>query len=208
MTFILGGFLQSLGRTLRALVRPFFLPPGSVPPPPSKTSKPQSAATSAATSETDTAAPAPPQPPRKIPPPPQTPIKWFYDVVGIIATQLALNFAVAPFMLLSIEASITAWRAVYFYGLVMAFLPILVFRLGLAGLLKAKLKKRDHKATSEAALQERKRIEWEAENERKRKLRGEGIASMGMDVERLMEEEEKEAARRERREAREAKKEL
>lgn len=200
MTFVLGGFLQSLGRTLRALVRPFFLPPGSVPPP--KSSKPESTVTSAAMSETDTAAPPPPsQVPKKIPPPPQTPLKWFYDVIGIVATQLALNFAVAPFMLLSIEASIAAWRAVYFYGLIMAFAPIIIFRLGLGAILKAKLKKRDYKATSAAALQERKRIEWEAENERKRKLRGEGIASMGMDVERLLEEEEREAVRRERKEA-------
>lgn len=197
MTFVLGGFCQSLGRSLRSLVRPFFLPAGSVPPP-VKSSKPATNLKGAPVAAAAPDTPSPAAPPKKIPPPPQTPLKWIYDGLGIIATQLALNFAVAPFMLLSIDASLAAWRAVYFYGLIIVGVPIFVLKAGLAQQLKSALRKRDAKAHKTADDEERKRLEWEAENERKRKLRGEGIASMGLDVEQMLEEEEREERRQER----------
>ncbi|KAK4049456.1 Lysophospholipid acyltransferase [Microbotryomycetes sp. JL201] len=194
MTFVLGGFYQSIGRLLRALVRPFFLPPGSVPPPKSfKTPTP-------AQNDPKTMKPAQSSaPPAKTPPPPQTPLKWAYDVAGIIVTQLALNFAVAPFMLLSVRASWQAWRVVYFYGLAMAALPLLVFNLGLARHLKRTLRRRDEKAAARAATEdEKKQLQWEqryeGERERKRLARMEsGIPSIAPDVERMMEEEKRQA---------------
>ncbi|KAM0792801.1 hypothetical protein ACM66B_002570 [Microbotryomycetes sp. NB124-2] len=196
MTFVLGGFYQSIGRLLRALVRPFFLPPGSVPLPPKSNKAPPAPAVALAT-EKKTDKPAPP--PAKTPAPPQTPLKWAYDIAGIIVTQLALNFAVAPFMLLSVRASWQAWKVVYFYGLAMAVVPLLVFNLGLAKTLKRALRKRDEKVAARAATEEeKKQLQWEqryeGERERKRLARMEsGIPSIAPDVERMMEEEQRQA---------------
>ncbi|KAK4056260.1 Lysophospholipid acyltransferase [Microbotryomycetes sp. JL221] len=196
MTFVLGGLYQSIGRSLRACVRPFFLPPGSVPLAPSH--KPPSATTPSPAKEGKQEVSTPPIPVVKTPPPPQTPLKWAYDVVGIVMTQLALNFAVTPFMLLSVRVSWQAWKVVYFYGLVLAVVPMVVFNFGLAKHLRRTLKKREEKASSRAATEEeKKQLQWEqkyaGERERKRLARQEsGIPSIAPDVERMMEEEERE----------------
>ncbi|GAA6063886.1 hypothetical protein JCM10212_001368 [Sporobolomyces blumeae] len=187
LTFVLGGFCQSLGRMLRSCVRPLVLPPGSTPTGPSKA----------------TPAPVPtvkvdPQgrPPVKVRAPPQTPLKTLYDVVGIVSTQLVLNFVVVPFLLLDVATSLEAWRAVSWYGLWMVFVPIAAFHLGLAQALKRRIKRRDLRKverTRDEQEMERKRLEWEASEERKRIRRGEGVPGIGMDFESMVEEEEREA---------------
>lgn len=198
MTFVLGGFCQSLGRSLRSLIRPFFLPPGSVPLSKSATapSIPLAPSTGPAALPKG-AVNTVPHPTiidarKKMVAPPQTPLKWFYDILGIVCTQLALNFAVAPFMLLSVEGSLAAWKVVNYYGLFLVGVPILALKLGLAGVLKRALRKRDEGAVRSAdGDEERRRLAWEREEQRKRLARGEGIASIGMDVEHLLEEEER-----------------
>lgn len=204
MTFVLGGFCQSLGRSLRSLIRPFFLPPGSVPlsksaTAPSLPSAPPTPATEEVEPKLNTVNhPTVADAPKKMVAPPQTPLKWAYDIAGIVATQLALNFAVAPFMLLSVQGSLAAWASVNYYGLFLVGIPILALKLGLTGALKQALKKRDEKAVREAGgEEERKRLAWEREEQRKAAARGKGIPSMGMDVEQMLEEEEREEKRRE-----------
>lgn len=44
-----------------------------------------------------------------------TPHKRYYDFFTWLVTQLAFTFTVAPFILLTLPASITAWSRVYFY---------------------------------------------------------------------------------------------
>lgn len=179
MTFILGGFLQSLNRSLRTLLRPFFLPPGSISLRPSHTAPPTSAST----------------PIKKLTPPAQTLSKYAYDASGILATQFALNFTVAPFMLLEVGTSLAVWKSVGWYGLYMTFLPILFFTLGGSRLFKGQLKSRDarfrKKEERESDEREkRERVVWELEEERKRVRRGEGVASMALDVEEMADEED------------------
>ena len=43
------------------------------------------------------------------------PSKRYYDIVSYLATQLAFSFTVAPFCILSLSGSLTAWARVYFY---------------------------------------------------------------------------------------------
>lgn len=210
MTFVLGGFCQSLGRSLRSCVRPFFLPPGSVPLPKSATAPSlPSAPSTPATEKVEPTLTAINHPTvadarKKMVAPPQTPLKWAYDIAGIVATQLALNFAVAPFLLLSVRDSLAAWASVDYYGLIGVGIPILVFKFGLAAAFKKALRKRDEKAVRKAGgEEERKRLAWEREEQRKAAARGKGIPSMGMDVEQMLEEEEREERRLE-----ESKKEL
>ena len=56
---------------------------------------------------------------RDAPPPPQTPAKQAYDLVGTVCTLLLLNYMAAPFMLLSIQDSVTGWSRLGHYGLIM-----------------------------------------------------------------------------------------
>lgn len=81
----------------------------------------------------------------------------------------------------------------------MVFLPTLLFNLGLAKTLKGLIRKRDskEKRTKEEEESERKRLEWEKSEEEKRVRRGEGVPGIGMDIETMMEEESKLAARKE-----------
>lgn len=199
LTFVLGGFAQSLGRLLRNHVRPFFLPPGSTTttktsppsratpaPVPSVKIDPSSSSSSAPTTTTTTAV-------VKVRAPPQTRVKTLYDVVGIASTQLVLNFAVTPFLLLDVSRTVQAWRSVGFYGLLMVFVPTVLFNLGLKGVLKTRIKRRDQLAvrTKDEDEVERKRLEWERFEEEKRLRRGEGVPGIGMDIETMMDEERK-----------------
>lgn len=77
----------------------------------------------------------------------------------------------------------------------MTFLPILFFQLGGSSLLKGQLKSRDarfrKKEERESDEREkRERVVWELEEERKRVRRGEGVASMALDVEDMADEED------------------
>ncbi|EER28995.1 lysophospholipid acyltransferase [Coccidioides posadasii str. Silveira] len=47
-----------------------------------------------------------------------TPLKRYYDILGWLTTQLALSFAAAPFIILQFTDCITAWKHVYFYGII------------------------------------------------------------------------------------------
>ncbi|GAA5952711.1 hypothetical protein JCM21900_000412 [Sporobolomyces salmonicolor] len=195
LTFVLGGFCQSLGRSLRACLRPFFLPPGALTP----VSDP-SKATPAPVPSVKVDSSSSPAPKVKLQPPPQTGLKTAYDVAGIIATQLVLNFAVAPFLLLDVPSSLAAWKAVGWYGLWLVFLPILLLNAGLAKQLKGMQKRRDSRArsrTKDEEESERKRVEWEKQEEEKHRRRGEGLPSMGLDVEGMVEEEERQEQQRE-----------
>lgn len=49
-----------------------------------------------------------------------------------------MNFTAMPFMLLEVRKSIQGWRALYFYGIVMAVVPMLLFRAGLGAALDNK----------------------------------------------------------------------
>lgn len=109
------------------------------------------------------------------------------------------DFAVVPFLLLDVRSSIEAWRQVSFYGLYLVFVPFLALNV-LGGLahLKRLQRKRDARAASgqgklsaEEREQERKRVEWEKQEEEKRMRRGEGVPSLGLDVEGMVEEEER-----------------
>lgn len=195
MTFVLGGFCQAVNRSLRAGVRPFALPPGAL-------TTPSSIGTPVPMPKVDVqpgdkSAPPPRNLPKvKLQPPPQTPIKTLYDIVGTICTLTTLNFAVVPFLLLDARLSIRAWREVDFYALYMIFIPFLVLNVfGGVGVLKKYQKRRDRKRTEREEEQERRRIEWEAREERKRQLRGEGLPSLGLDVEEMLREEEEEERR-------------
>ncbi|GAA5846641.1 hypothetical protein JCM5353_000744 [Sporobolomyces roseus] len=190
LTFVLGGFAQSLGRILRNNVRPFFLPPGSTSTSPSRATP----APIPSLKVDPTAASLPDK--VKLRAPPQTLSKIAYDIVGIVCTQLVLNFTVTPFLLLDIPRTMKAWRAVGFYGLILVFLPTLVFNFGLAKDLKRRIRKRDAKErTKEEEEVERRRLEWERSEEEKRVRRGEGVPGIGMDIETMMNEEKKLADR-------------
>ncbi|GAA5976711.1 hypothetical protein JCM5350_006728 [Sporobolomyces pararoseus] len=198
LTFVLGGFAQSLGRLLRNHIRPFFLPPGST-----ITSPAHATPAPIPSVKIDPSKPvSAPLEKVKIRAPPQTPIKTAYDVVGIVCTQLVLNFAVTPFLLLDVPKTLTAWKTVGWYGLFMVFVPTLAFNFGLKKKLRSLIKKRDAKEqrTKEEEENEKKRLEWERAEEEKRVNRGEGVPGIGMDIENLMKEEERLAKLEEERE--------
>ncbi|GAA6000668.1 hypothetical protein JCM10207_004601 [Rhodosporidiobolus poonsookiae] len=191
MTFVLGGFAQSLNRALRAGLRPFFLPPGAL-------SNPSPSAAPAATAGVDAVAKNAVAPAKaKVPPPPQTALKTLYDIGGTVCTLFVLNFAVVPFLLLDVRSSLAAWRAVHFYGLHLVFVPFVLLNwLGGLATLKRMQKKRDAAAAKPSAGEkkaEEERVRWEKQEEEKRRRRGEGVPSMGMDVEHMVEQEEREA---------------
>ncbi|KAJ5545390.1 Membrane bound O-acyl transferase MBOAT [Penicillium sp. DV-2018c] len=56
-----------------------------------------------------------------------TPNKRYYDILSWFATQLTLNFAVVPFILLNFQDSLTVWSRIYFYGIINCAVPLLAF---------------------------------------------------------------------------------
>ncbi|KAF8607705.1 MBOAT-domain-containing protein, partial [Ceratobasidium sp. AG-I] len=106
LTFILGGFISAVARQCRTYLRPLFTPP-LLSPPPAKGQKAVKVA---------------------LPPPPPTLPKRIYDLLGVICTQLLLNYATAPFCLLTVSASITAWKNMGWYGHVMVLVPLVFFK--------------------------------------------------------------------------------
>lgn len=117
ITFLLGGFVQSLGRKVRTNVRPFFL-----------------AANYPLLSGSEKTAAE------------RTPLKRVYNFFSWLSVQLVLNFIVAPFMLLSVVPALEAWWRVSFYGLFMTFVPLGLFSLGLGKRLRKMQKARAEKA--------------------------------------------------------------
>ena len=47
-----------------------------------------------------------------------TPYKIYYDILSYLATQIAFCFTTAPFVLLSLPASLRVWARVYFYAVI------------------------------------------------------------------------------------------
>jgi len=128
MTFVLGGFITSTARQVRQYIRPLVIP---VPPPsnPNDKSKP--------------------------PPPPQTLLKRVYDLAGTILTGLILNFASAPFLLLTARDSLTVWSRVNFYGLWVVFGGLVFFHAGGRAWLKSLQGQRMKKAGVQAPTTEK-----------------------------------------------------
>ena len=84
----------------------------------------------------------------------QTPIKRIYDFLSIISVQMAINFIVIPFMLLEVKPTFLAWSRVYYYGLLLCFVPLAVFKLGLSRALKNSQKRRAARAgVTDAAIE-------------------------------------------------------
>ncbi|SPO22271.1 related to ALE1 - broad-specificity lysophospholipid acyltransferase [Ustilago trichophora] len=108
LSFILAGFMQSAAKMLRRHVRPIFFAQPNVPNP--------------TFGNVFTF----------------TPSQLVYCTASVIVSQVTLNYAVAPFMLLEFKASISGWKAVYFYGHVLTFIAIMAFQNGLGKTLDKK----------------------------------------------------------------------
>jgi len=72
-----------------------------------------------------------------------TPSKRYYDVFSWLCTQLAFSFTVAPFILLSGPASLSAWASVYFYAVLGVAGALAFFASPGKAFLKARLNKRN-----------------------------------------------------------------
>ncbi|CAE6391202.1 unnamed protein product [Rhizoctonia solani] len=126
LTFVLGGFIQTVARQCRNFLRPLVTPPLLSPPP--KGQRKQTA---------------------KIPPPPPpspTLPKRIYDFLGILCTQLILNYVAGPFCLLTISDSIKSWGNMAWYGHVMVFVPLLFFKSPATGILKNMATRKEERA--------------------------------------------------------------
>ena len=63
-------------------------------------------------------------------------IKRIYDLAGIVLSILVLNYAAAPFMILTVADSLTVWKRLGFYGHIIVFGGLLFFRAGGSGYFK------------------------------------------------------------------------
>ncbi|CUA70341.1 lysophospholipid acyltransferase [Rhizoctonia solani] len=124
LTFVLGGFIQTVARQCRSFLRPLFTPPLLSPPP--KGQKQQTI--------------------KSLPPPPPTLPKRTYDILGMLCTQLILNYVAGPFCLLTISTSIKSWSNMAWYGHIMVFGPLLFFKSPATGILKKMVTKREERA--------------------------------------------------------------
>ncbi|KZT12889.1 MBOAT-domain-containing protein [Laetiporus sulphureus 93-53] len=95
---------------------------------------------------------------KNAPPPPKTLIKRAYDVAGVIASFMILNYAVTPFMLLTVRDSLLAWSRLAWYGHIMVF-GALAFFYGGGG----KLLKKLQASRVAAAVKKRERLSEQAE---------------------------------------------
>lgn len=100
LTFLFGGLAQSVARSLRRHLRPFFFVDPKASNPTVKNLKQYNV--------------------------PQL----FYTGLSIASVQISLNFIVIPFMLLEFRLSLQAWHQLGYYGVIMTMLGIAVFRLG------------------------------------------------------------------------------
>ncbi|KAI0301858.1 MBOAT, membrane-bound O-acyltransferase family-domain-containing protein [Multifurca ochricompacta] len=114
LTFLLGGFVTTVGRLSRSTIRPLVLP--AVPEPTDRKAA-------------NGPAPKPLQPPVTL-------VKIVYDVVGTLCTVLVVNFTCTPFILLHLSEGIEAWRQLRWYGLWMVFGAMAFFYGGGAAWLK------------------------------------------------------------------------
>ncbi|PWN54093.1 MBOAT-domain-containing protein [Violaceomyces palustris] len=105
LSFFLAGLMQSVARSLRRHVRPIFFKD------PKKSNPSFGSLGSFSVSQLG------------------------YCLLSILTVQLTLNYAVAPFMLLDLGASLRGWRAVGFYGHLATVLALVAFKFGLGNVL-------------------------------------------------------------------------
>lgn len=67
---------------------------------------------------------------------PSSILKRVYDLITILVSVCVLNYAAAPFMLLSLPRSLVAWRLLGWYGHYVICGGLLFFYIGGAGLLQ------------------------------------------------------------------------
>ena len=72
-----------------------------------------------------------------------TKYKVYYDFFSYLATQLAFSFATAPFLILTLQGSITVWARVYFYAVVGTLVSLAFFASPGKVFLKKKLEARN-----------------------------------------------------------------
>ncbi|CBQ70814.1 conserved hypothetical protein [Sporisorium reilianum SRZ2] len=155
LSFILAGFMQSAARQLRRHVRPLFFTQPNVPNP---------TFSNALTF---------------------TPAQLAYCTASVVVSQFTLNYAVAPFMLLELEASFRGWKAVYFYGHVVTFVAILAFQNGLGRALdkrSGKAKKRVENGGGAFATGFTTDADSDAEGVRRRAARKQKLDEQAEDV--------------------------
>ncbi|KAF9004795.1 endoplasmic reticulum protein [Cyathus striatus] len=63
-------------------------------------------------------------------------LKPIYDIVGIIASEMTLNYAAAPFIILSARKSVIVWSRLGWYGHILIFGGLAFFYLGGTGLMR------------------------------------------------------------------------
>lgn len=102
MTFLLGGFIQTVQRTVRSTVRPLLLPPQAL-------SKGKIGSNVHG---------------------PVTAKKRLYDIFGTLATVAAVNYTVIPFILLDLPPSLEGWRRAHWYGHITVGIILLFFWMG------------------------------------------------------------------------------
>lgn len=122
--------MQTAGRQCRSNLRPLFL---NAPPATTKSSDSVTSAsngTAVGTKPTPAAAPTP------------TALKPLYDIAGTVVSVLILNYAAAPFMILSLRDSLRAWSRLGWYGHVILGVCLVFFWSGGGRLLRAKGAKR------------------------------------------------------------------
>lgn len=134
LTFVYGGFVQTLGRLCRSSIRPLFLPPVPAPKDGKAVDK------------------------KNIPPPPQTVAKRIYDAVGTLFAVLLLNYITFPFQLLDIGRSLRAWQLVGWYGNWIIGIGLVFFYAGGTKFLKSVQAKRIKRLESKAATGDEKFI--------------------------------------------------
>lgn len=71
-----------------------------------------------------------------------TPQKRYYDILSFLTTQVAMAFAVAPFLVLSFSGSILAWSRVYFFAVIGVVAAQLFFSSPAKKALRGKLEQR------------------------------------------------------------------
>lgn len=129
LAFVLGGFHQSVGRTLRSHLRPIFF------------------------KGNDGARKSNPTSVRSLFDGSYTIAQLAYCTLSVVAVQLTMNYTAAPFILLEFGRCLRAWHKLGYYGIVMAIGPIIAFRLGagrwLDGVSGAGAEKKRQKAVKE-----------------------------------------------------------
>ncbi len=77
---------------------------------------------------------------------------WIYDPLSLLATQVFFGFAVAPFILLTLQDSLLAWSRVYFYAVAGVAVSMAAFGSPLKPALKREIERRAAAAGKPASV--------------------------------------------------------